>query len=93
MGFIMVSEKILVNSPLGIHLRPAGAMCDKAIKFKSKIYFSYGEGKVANAKSVISILASGVKCGTQIELTAGGEDEENALKTVSEAFKLALKED
>ena len=24
----MVSEKILVGSALGIHLRPAGAMCD-----------------------------------------------------------------
>lgn len=29
----MVSEKILVGSALGIHLRPAGAMCDTAVKF------------------------------------------------------------
>ena len=80
----MVSENILITSQLGIHLRPAGAMCNEAVK--------YGEGKTANAKSVISILASGVKCGEEITLTADGSDEEEALKAVSESFKESLKE-
>ena len=52
----MVKENIIVTSQLGIHLRPAGAMCDAAIKFDSNISFEYAEGKTANAKSVISIL-------------------------------------
>ena len=103
----MVKENIIVTSQLGIHLRPAGAMCDAAIKFDSNISFEYAEGKTANAKSVISILASGVKCGDEITLIADGSDEENgdeievvcdgvdeeeALKTVSEKFKEALKD-
>lgn len=33
----MVKENIIVTSQLGIHLRPAGAMCDAAIKFDSNI--------------------------------------------------------
>lgn len=89
----MVSEKIVVNSALGIHLRPAGAMCDQAVKFASKITFKYGEGRVANAKSVISILASGIKCGGEIELIADGEDEVQALEAVSKAFRQSLNED
>ena len=95
----MVKENIIVTSQLGIHLRPAGAMCDAAIKFDSNISFEYAEGKTANAKSVISILASGVKCGDEITLIAAGievfgdgVDEEEALKTVSEKFKEALKD-
>ena len=56
------------------------------------ISFEYAEGKTANAKSVISILASGVKCGDEIILIADGSDEEEALKTVSEKFKEALKD-
>ena len=84
----MVKENIIVTSQLGIHLRPAGAMCDAAIKFDSNISFEYA----ANAKSVISILASGVKCGDEITLIADGSDEEEALKTVSEKFKEALKD-
>ena len=76
----MLKQTILVDSPLGIHLRPATAMCDQAIKYKSKISFNYGDGKTANAKSVISILASSVKCGQEIVLEADGEDEEEAIK-------------
>lgn len=34
----MVSEKILVGSALGIHLRPAGAMCDTAVKFDHTLH-------------------------------------------------------
>ncbi len=86
----MVSQKVLVGSALGIHLRPAGAMCDKAIQFTSKVTMRYGEGKDANAKSVISILASGVKCGQEVEIIAEGEDEQEALKQVVAAFEAAL---
>ena len=80
----MVSEKILVGSALGIHLRPAGAMCDTAVKFDSHITFTF--------KSVISILASGVGCGDEITLIAEGPDEEEALKAVSESFRKALQD-
>ena len=87
----MLKQTILVDSPLGIHLRPATAMCDQAIK--SKISFNYGDGKTANAKSVISILASSVKCGQEIVLEADGEDEEEAINAVAQAFKESLKND
>ena len=80
----MVSEKIIVSSALGIHLRPAGAMCDRAVKYESKIMFKYADGKEANAKSVISILASGVKCGQEIEIYADGED---VVAALTEALK------
>ena len=87
----MVSEKIRVGSALGIHLRPAGAMCDTAVKFDSHITFTF-KNKVVNAKSVISILASGVGCGDEITLIAEGPDEEEALKAVSESFRKALQD-
>ena len=87
----MLKQTILVDSPLGIHLRPATAMCDQAIKYKSKISFNYGDGKTA--KSVISILASSVKCGQEIVLEADGEDEEEAINAVAQAFKESLKND
>lgn len=89
----MVSETIIITSALGIHLRPAGAMCDTAVKYNSKISFEYGKGKTANAKSVISILAAGVKCGDEIVLSADGPDEEEALKDVSEKFRASLQDD
>ena len=90
----MVSENIMVTSQLGIHFRPAGAMCNEAVKYQANISFKYGEdkSKSANAKSVISILASGVKCGEEITLIADGSDEEEALKAVAASFKKSLEE-
>lgn len=44
-------------------------MCDTAVKFDSHITFTF-KNKVVNAKSVISILASGVGCGDEITLIA-----------------------
>lgn len=35
----MLSDKVVVNNPSGLHLRPAGLLCKEAMKFKSHITF------------------------------------------------------
>ena len=52
----MVSGKVTVKNPTGLHLRPAGTLCKQAMQFKSSITFHYGDGNTANAKSVLSVL-------------------------------------
>ena len=37
----MVSEKVTVKNPSGLHLRPAGILCKEAIKYKSVHPFSF----------------------------------------------------
>ena len=59
----MVSENILITSQLGIHLRPAGAMCNEAVKYKSDISFKYGEGKTAT-DITCNVNAAGLSAGT-----------------------------
>ena len=71
----MVSEKVRVNNPSGLHLRPAGILCKEAMKYKSLITFQYGQGS-ANAKSVLSVLGACVKCGDEITIFCEGADEE-----------------
>lgn len=66
----MVSGKVTVKNPTGLHLRPAGTLCKQAMQFKSSITFHYGDGNTANAKSVLSVLGACVKCGDEIELFA-----------------------
>lgn len=88
----MVSEKVKIDSTLGIHLRPAAAMCNEAVKYSSVIEFSNGTNKTANAKSVISILSAGVKCGDEIEVTASGEDEQEALLAVIKVLCASLQD-
>ena len=70
----MVSKKVIIKNPTGLHLRPAGVLCKEAMQFKSLITFNF-RGGTANAKSVLSVLGACIKSGTEIELVCEGEDE------------------
>ena len=87
----MVSKKVTIKNPTGLHLRPAGELCKTAMRFKAKITFSF-EGGTSNAKSVLSVLGACVKSGDEIELICEGEDEEEALKKMVEAIEAGLGE-
>ncbi len=79
-GTKMVSQKVLIKNPTGLHLRPAGILCKEAMQYKSLITFRFGDNNTANAKSVLSVLGACIKCGDEIEFVCEGEDEESALK-------------
>ncbi|MGN0385460.1 MAG: HPr family phosphocarrier protein [Lachnospiraceae bacterium] len=87
----MVSRKVVIKNPTGLHLRPAGILCKEAMKFKSLITFSF-RGNTANAKSVLSVLGACVKCGDEVEFTCEGIDEEEALQTLITAIEGGLGE-
>ena len=78
----MVSDKVVIKNPTGLHLRPAGLFCKTAMQYKSKItvYKKMKNEEVnANAKSVLSVLGACIKSGDEITLICEGEDEEEAL--------------
>lgn len=88
----MVSRKVVIKNPTGLHLRPAGVLCKEAMKYKSLTTFSFRE-TTANAKSVLSVLGACVKCGDEIEFRCEGEDEEEALKGLIHAVETGLGEE
>ena len=87
----MVSQKVVVKNPTGLHLRPAGILCKEAMQFKCHVTFDFRDS-TANAKSVLSVLGACVKCGDEIELVCEGEDEEEALKFLIVAVQNGLGE-
>ena len=87
----MVSDKIKIMNPSGLHLRPAGIFCKEAMRFRSQITFG-DKGSTANAKSVLSVLGACVKCGDIIELCCDGEDEEMALEAMRNVIETGLSE-
>ena len=79
----MVSQKVVIKNPTGLHLRPAGTFCKAAIQFESKITvqkITKNENVTANAKSVLSVLGACIKDRDEIEIICEGEDEEEALE-------------
>lgn len=87
----MVSQKVIIKNPTGLHLRPAGKLCKEAMQFSSLITFTFRES-TANAKSVLSVLGACVKCGDEIEIFCEGADEKEALATVVKAIEEGLGE-
>lgn len=78
----MVSQKIKIKNPTGLHLRPAGLFCKTAMQYESKITIekkSEYEDITANAKSVLSILGACIKSGDEINVICEGNDEVIAL--------------
>ena len=78
----MISKKVTVKNPTGLHLRPAGIFCDTAMKFGCHVTFKYRNDSEANAKSVLSVLGACIRNGDKIEICCDGEDEEEALRTL-----------
>lgn len=87
----MVSQKVVIKNPTGLHLRPAGILCKEAMQFSSLITFTF-RGNTANAKSVLSVLGACVKSGDEIELICEGVDEKAALAAMVEAVESGLGE-
>jgi len=74
----------LINAS-GLHARPASDFVKLAKTFQSKISIRrVGEEKGVNAKSIVMLLSQGLACGTMVEITAEGEDEETAVKALVE---------
>lgn len=87
----MVSRKVTITNPTGLHLRPAGVLCKTAMEFQSLITFTFGD-TTANAKSVLSVLGACVKAGEEIELICNGSDEEEALAAMVAVVESGLGE-
>lgn len=87
----MLTKSLTVKNPSGLHLRPAGVLSQTAMKFKSDIIIECGEKKII-AKSVLNVMAAGIKCGTDITLICEGPDEAEAMEAVSKAIESGLGE-
>ena len=87
----MVSKTLTVVNPSGLHLRPAGVLSQTAMKFKCDVIIECGEKRIV-AKSVLNVMAAGIKCGTEITLICDGEDENEALATITKAIEDGLGE-
>ncbi len=87
----MVSQTLTITNPSGLHLRPAGNLCNEAMKYRSLVTFSF-DGGTFNAKSVLSVLGACVKCGDEIELVCEGADEQEAMEALAGAIRSGLGE-
>ena len=77
---------VKIKDPVGLHARPASIVVKAASDFQSDIKIVSG-GKTGNLKSIMNVMALGIKQGEEITVQATGEDEEKAIKTIQEEMK------
>ena len=86
----MYTAKTTIINKTGLHARPASDFVKEAKKFTAKIKIanlSTPEEAPVNAKSIISVLSLGMAQGTEVELIAEGEDEQQAVETLVSLIK------
>lgn len=81
-----VMHKLKVKNSLGLHARPAAMIAKLLQGSKSQVTISYRQETV-NARSIMSILMLAIKKNSLITLTVEGDDAEETLKKLVEAFE------
>ena len=80
----MTTGKVTITAPNGMHARPAGELV-KLIRVLTffRITMSTAE-REASAVCILSLLALGLKLGTEVEACAEGGDEAAAVRAVTD---------
>ncbi|MBS0880247.1 fused PTS fructose transporter subunit IIA/HPr protein [Pantoea sp. JGM49] len=89
----LVAEFTIRNEH-GLHARPGTALVTVIKQFNSDITVTNldGSGKPANGRSLMKVVALGVKKGHRLRFTASGEDAQQALNAIEEAINSGLGE-
>jgi len=82
----MTSREVLVKTGVGLHARPAALLAERAKSFSSDVSIHFN-GKTASAKSILQVLALGVKDGRRVLVCADGDDEVQAVSSLVDLLK------
>lgn len=83
-----VTKEYVIENEHGLHARPSSSFVKKANKFKSNIeVINQKNGKVANGKSVFSLMCLTASKGTKLKLNIEGEDAHQASNEIDFLFK------
>jgi phosphocarrier protein HPr len=81
----MEARKTRVADVEGLHLRKEAQVVDRAKSFKSRVMLRHNETS-ADAGSIMQLLLLGAGHGTELEVTAHGPDEKEAVLGIVELF-------
>lgn len=83
---------LTIRNPTGLHARPATVLAGIAREFRSEVRLRYGD-KIANGKSLASLLELGAERGSTVRVMARGPDEQAVLAALKDAVESGLGEE
>lgn len=88
----MYQKTVVVPNRLGVHARPAALIVKKAAVFRSEISISTGVEEV-NGKSIMGVMTLAAGQGTELLVSAEGEDEIQAVEDLCSLVATGFGED
>ena len=83
---VRAHQKVRVVNDLGMHLRAAGALVQLAGRFKAEISLEH-RGSRVNGKSIMRVLSLAAAKGSEVLVTAEGDDAQEAVAAIVELIE------
>ena len=88
----MVERSVTLTNRLGLHVRPAALLAQKAAGFKCEIRLVKDSLEI-NAKSIMGVMGLAAEYGSNLIIKAWGEDEARAVEELVKLFDSKFGED
>lgn len=80
-----MKQQFIITDEVGLHARPATLLVNEISKFACDATISM-EGKSANLKSIMGVMALGVKKDQVVDVETTGSDEAEAMDAIENAI-------
>ncbi len=87
-----VEERHRIALAHGLHARPAALIAQALKGLEAEVHIARGS-RSANPRSIVALMALGVRAGDEIRVTAGGREARAALGALRRALELALEQE
>lgn len=78
----MIKRTVTFNCEDSMHMKAIAVLIQKTSVFNASIWLTRGDRR-ANAKSLLGVMSLGIENGMEVEITADGADEEQAVESVA----------
>ncbi|AFP31636.1 MULTISPECIES: HPr family phosphocarrier protein [Marinobacter] len=79
----MIRRQLFIINKLGLHARATAKLVATASAHQSKVRIA-GKGREVDAKNIMQVMMLAASQGTEVELIADGEDEQQAIIALTE---------
>ncbi len=79
----MIKKSVTIQIPKAMESRPMALLVQTASRYRSSIYLKSGRFNV-NAKSIMGIMTLKLTQGEEVQVTADGADEQEAMRHMEE---------
>ncbi|MFW3614287.1 HPr family phosphocarrier protein [Billgrantia antri] len=88
----MPCRKLTLTNKRGLHARAATKLVQCCQPFDARVLVSRGPQQ-ADASNIMALLMLGAPCGTELEISAEGDDAEAVLEAIEALFEARFDED